>query len=647
MANQNKSKLQYLPAVVSLFIVCLAITDRWSAFHPTGGNWGFHSMAFYGIGVRIAVPLLMLLLAIPVVQIRLVRWIQFSVEWFSKLNRRTKFALAGGFLIGAVLLFWFFRERSYFLGDGYLCLRNLPSVSETGELTFAYKHEPLVGWIMLQFYNLFHSLGCAMPELCAYQVISMVSGIGFIVIGWNISRYFSEDITDRFLILVLLLVGGSSQLFFGYAENYSLTSSAMLLFLLVGMAYLRGTGAVAWPVLTFGFLLTLHFGLLVFLPLLGMLGLVAIRRKQLAEFGASLFLMSAMALLLFWFSGYELNLLPRIFFDGSSFILPIVGLLGKNQAYHLFSLNHFIDLVNFLFLGFPGITILLLISLFFGWKKVKSLTLEALFLLIAAVCGGAFICLINCKLGMSRDWDLLIPFAVGIPATALALSMMVYTDRLLRHRIFIVLGAAALLHSAPFIGVNADKEWALARFNTLQDGRFWNTQAKLDAHEELAIYYRAIGDYSQAIHFYKKYIALDSTNWRLWGNLAETYHKAGDAAKALHTYKTMILAGMVNSDILMNCGMVFAGQRHFTEAFALLIDAEALAPDAPLIKCNLGVVVLDSEQNYTKALSYFLAAIQLDSTFSGAYNNAAVCYLALGDTAMAGKYLMLSQKFKR
>jgi tetratricopeptide (TPR) repeat protein len=528
------------------------------------------------------------------------------------------------------ILLWFFRERTFFLGDGYLCLRNLPSASAVGEAAFAFKRTPFVGFILFQVYRLFDFFGSVTPAESAYRWMSIIAGIGCVAAAWVVIRLFSKDRSEQVLLLLLFVSSGASEIFFGYVENYALAFPCILLFLYLSVAYLRENVSIAWPVIFFGIVVTLHFGGLSFIPALILLIFLAWQRKQRAELAASLFLMCTIVYAILQICGYTPRLFQSVFWGGRSYTLPFTGILEKNQAYHLFSWNHFVDLVNFLLLVIPGSLAVFILSAVVFWKKSKPITRELWFLLLSAACGLLFLFFVNCELGMSRDWDLLVPFQAGVFAAAAAMWMSATEESMLRQRVLVTIGLAALLQSTPFIGVNASQERSIARFHQLQDSALWSTHAKLDAYEVLAIYHRERKDFFQAIQYYSDYVALDSSNHRLWWNLAATHLEAGNSRKALNVYKTMIRLGMGDANVWSGLGVLFA---------------EQLDPVSPLIQCNVGAMIVESEKNYSKALSNFLAAIRIDSMFSGAYTNAAICYAALGDSNKANQYRMFSKKY--
>jgi len=578
---------------------------------------------------------------------------QLLLKRYDGFHRPVRTAFIFILLSGLTFVFWLFQTKTFFLGDGYLCLRNLPSASALGEAAFAFKRTPFAGVIIFQVYRLFDFFGAATPSESAYRWVSIFAGMGTAAAAWIFVRLFSEDRLEKVLLLLLLLSSGASQLFFGYVENYALVYPCIFFFLFFGIAYIRENIHLVWPVILFGVVLILHFGGLAFIPALIWLIILAWRRNQCAELAASLFLTCAVVFAMLYFCGYSPRLLQLVFLGGRSYTLPFIGTLEKNQAYHLFSWNHFVDILNFLFLVVPGSLTILILSAVIFWKKAELITPEIRFVLLSAVCGLGFLFFVNCELGMSRDWDLLAPLQVGIFAAAAAMWISAAEDTMIRLRVLVTIGLAALLHMAPFIGVNASQERSMARFHMLQESNLWSTHAKLDAFEVMAIYHRERKDFSQSIQWYLRYVALDSSNRRLWWNLATAHAEAGNTREAFNVYKTMIRLGMEDANVWTGMGALIARsanraqQDRFSEALTMFRRAEQLDPASPLIQCDIGAMIVETEQDYSNALPYFLEAIRLDSTFAGAYENAAICYTALGDSNSAQQYRMLSKKYEQ
>jgi tetratricopeptide (TPR) repeat protein len=639
-----KSERSLAVFIVSFFVAALAVADLWAAFTPTGLNWGFHFLAFYGKGIRFTVPLLMLLCIVPAVQTSIISLVEKAAGQFSRRSRLTRIALIVLFLVGLGSLFWHFREQTYLLGDGQLCLRSVRQVGTLEQLVSGYGREPLVGFFVVLLSNFFMLLKTPLPCEEAYRWLSILSGIVFTAVAWRFVKYLSTDRIEELLLWVLLIASGAAQLFFGYVENYPPACAAIFLFLLLGVAYARKAISIAWPAVAYIVVLLLHLGSLVFVPALLFLGFVSLRRKEYAELGATVFLALAVLLVLLGVSGYTPEHLYAIFKGTRHFLLPLSLPVNKLQAYTFFTWNHLVDILNFLLLCSPAGMIVLVGAAILYRKKRQTIAPETWFLLLAAACGLAFIVVLNCELGMSRDWDILAPFASTLVVAATAAWSAVAEEKTLRYNVLVMLGAVSLLHTAAWIGVNADERRALERYGIIQNRQLWSVHAMADASEELAIYYREHDQLEKVPEFYMKYIAIDSTNARIWKNLAEIQEMVGDTQKAIQTYETIMRLEMDDPYVLTNLAMLYGHRQRFSEAYDLLIRAEEGDPCSPLIENNIGVTIIKGEGDHRKALPYFLRAIQYDSTYATAYFNVALCYAREGDTAAANRYLSRLQQ---
>ena len=624
--------------IVYFFVGTFAALDLWSAYEPSAWNWGFHFLAFYPLEVRVAIPALMLGILVPQVQffiIDFLRWIVTKMTGQPLIFRRVL-----GFIALAVMAFFFFQFRvaTYFLGDGYLQLRSLklPENAETLNLT-GFAREPLVGFLIFQLSRLFSFLESSTPPEDAYLWLSLLSGIAFASIVWKGIGLFIDDETDRPLVFFFLLSTGVNLLFFGYVENYAPGYVGILLFLLLAIAYLKERISIYWPMGAYGLLLSMNFGAAALVPALVYLVIIGIRRKETTESLAAVALSGFVFAAALVLSGYSPSFFQRTFEDASVNILPVAGPTGKHQAYSIFNLDHLVDVTNLFLLCTPAAVALLTVSIVSIIKKRKPLEMHQKFILLAMACGVGLIAVLNCTLGMSRDWDIPAPFSIGIPVAAVALWMTIAEDREVRQRVLLILGVITMLQTGAWVALNSDERRAVSRLEILGEKRLWGSEATLDAFEELAIYHRDRREFAQAASCYERYLAVDSTNARIWLNCAKAEQAAGNYDRAIDSYKVLERSGPPNPENLAALGVLLARMEHTGEALRYLKQAETLSPKSSKIKNDIGAL-LANEKDYSSALPYFLEAIRLDPNFRGGYLNAAACYSALGDNGKAQEY---------
>jgi len=634
----DESEERLVFPIVYFFVGAFVAMNLWSAFQPTAWNWGFHFLAFYGIETRLIVCALMLVITIPPVQFFLIDLFRSFAEWEGSWQPVFRWLLGMGVMALIIFLFVQFRVATYFLGNGYLQLRslkipeNMDNINPTG-----FAREPLVGFFIFQLCRVFQFFESISPPEDAYLWLSMLSGICFTIVAWNGIGLFVEEETDRILIFILFFASGVSLLFFGYVENDAPGYVGILLFLLLGAGYLKERISVYWAVTVYGLLLSMNFGTIAFIPALLYLVYVAIRRGAAGETLGALFLSGVIFIASLAASGYSISLLQQTIHDAGSNILPFGGSVGKEQSYTFFTLSHAADVANLLFLCAPAGIVLLVAVIAAVLKKRHSLDDSEWFLLFAAACGVAFIVLLNCPLGTSREWDIPAPFSLGILAAAVALLTSAVDNRETRHRILLVLSVVAMLQTGTWIALNGDARRSVARFETLEDKKLWGVQACLGAYEELAVYHRDHREFAQAAACYEKYVALDSTNGRIWLNCAKIEVAAGNTGKAIDAYQQLIRLQPTNADFYSTLGVFLAQTGRFNEALYNLQEAEQLSPGSAKIKNDIGAIYANQKE-FSRALPYFLESVKLDPNFQGGYLNTAACYAALGNNEKAQEF---------
>jgi hypothetical protein len=630
--------------IIYFFVSAFIAMNLWSAFEPTAWNWGFHFLAFYGIEVRVAVSLLMLVIMIPSVQFYLIDFIRSAAELEEDRSPVVRWILGVLAVVGIAFVFVHFRAATYFLGDGYLQLRSLkvPGNMESLNMT-GFAREPLVGFFVFQLCRLFTFFESLTPPEDAYLWLSALSGVCFTIIAWKGIGLFVAEEADRILAFFFLLSSGVSILFFGYVENYAPGYVGIFLFLLLGAGYLKEKISIYWTMAAFGLLLSMNFGAAAFLPALAYLAYVGFRRGEAVETGAALFISGIIFIAMLLVSGYSPSFFRQVFNDAGTNILPFGGPAGKHQAYSMFSLSHAADMANLFLLCTPAAIALLVVAIVSTLKKQRPLETSEWFLFLAMGCGVGLIAVLNCMRGMSRDWDIAAPFSVGIPVAAIAIWTAVADNKETRQRALLILGVVTLLQTGLWVSLNADANSAVARFEILKEKRLWGTQACLDAYEELAIYHRDHREFAQAAACYERYVALDSTNDRVWLNCARMEQAAGNFSKAIEAYRALARLGPSNPDYLAPLGVILAQTGHFDEALFYLQQAEKLSPASPKIKNDIGAVFAN-QKDYSKALPYFLESVRLDPNFQGGYLNTAACYAALGENEKAEEYRTMARK---
>jgi hypothetical protein len=449
-----------LNALAWLFLAATIIVEIVAAVSFRGTLWGVHHYAFASPVAAIAAAVL----AAAVLAIGARpdgTWPLPFRSWPGSVVAR--FAPAIVTLL-ALALFWAFRSRTVLLGDGIpIVFGHVP--------TFAvHPREPLSGPVHAV---LFHALGMMTVDAAAplYRTIwdsvalgSCIAGAAFVWVAWLLSRELTapDDASAapprgvRWLACAVLLTQGFMQLAFGYVENYAFPLLAVALFLLASIRAIRGAAPLGAVLGTAALMLAFQLSLAVLLPsIIWVIG-VALRRPE-TRMPALRDLAIAVAVAAV--GGWALaraGIHPIAELRGIA-----AGGLGRWDA--LVSTAHVRDFANeHLLIGPVGL--LLFVPLL---ALVRRHMRPQVVFLLAAALPAAFVCwmLPDLSLGYARDWDIVAP--LGPVFTSASLALMLPALGGAAPRALSLLVAASIVHTTPWIAVNASPTRSLNRFAAL------------------------------------------------------------------------------------------------------------------------------------------------------------------------------------
>jgi tetratricopeptide (TPR) repeat protein len=283
---------------------------------------------------------------------------------------------------------------------------------------------------------------------------------------------------------------------------------------------------------------------------------------------------------------------------------------------------------------------------------VKHLSLRRsqwIFLLIMAVFSLGFTFGINFDIGMSRDWDLLVPYNIALViASAFAWFHFVGEQRL-RQRLMVMMSAVTLLHTAGFVMVNAQVQPSIERFRTLRDPRVWGPAAMIYANEDLGTYYRELGDFTRAVEYYREGLAIDSTNSRRWLAVASVYQSLGQMDNYRYALEKAVDTGTRNIQVHIQLGQTALQEGNIDRAIETWkkgLDAE---PNALILSYYIGATLADRKHAYEAALPYLLRAGRAFPNEPEVLNAIGACYYRLGKTTEMkfywGKLLQIAPNY--
>ena len=619
--------------MVSRTGIALLVFIGLAGLFPSAVNWGGHFWAFLPIPLIIACALVMIAALVPRTQDMFIGFLRSSTAVFSGRNRFPHKGLWGIVCCGAGLIFWFFRQKTFFLGDGYLVLRTLPVAAASGDIPASFPTAPLTGLIASGLFRFYLFLGASEPGQLAWQSLSLASGIVAVPVVWHLAGAIVTDVLERAGVALLLLCSGAAMLFFGYVETYPPAFTAMLGFIGSCLNVRSGKGSLTTASVLFVILVFLHVGMVILLPAFVFVVFGAVRSGGWKTLVRPLLIAGAVKIVILVLLSYSPRQLVATFVrDGSSF-LPLLRPDGWNASYSLFSVWHWVDLFNLHLLVFP-FAVVLTGGLFAGAVVPARYRQPGVFFWVALAAPPlVWLILNNFELGMSRDWDLASPFAfvVGLGGLAGWLTMMGPSEQ--RVRGIVLMAMMTVAHTAAWVGVNASGGSSLMRFDALLDFRFISPRAMAIAYEEVGGYRRSRGDLLGAADAYARCVVLDSTNARRWTLFANIEGLQGNIAVARDAYERAIALGSLDPEVYLNLGIILYDQGDLDAGLREVGEAAAMDSLDPVVSFTLGRMLFEGRGDMQRALPWFERTIRLDPADSIARSFADRCRARIEATA--------------
>jgi tetratricopeptide (TPR) repeat protein len=481
-------------------------------------------------------------------------------------------------LVLSAALFWYFRNATHFLGDGYLWAGHL-----TTDIVF---NEPASSYMYRAAFKLlngsWHSI--SVQPVTASAIISIAAGLVFVVFALLTARLVSEGAGQQSVLLLSLFSGGSILLFFGYVEPYPPYAAAVMAYVYFGLRYLRGRSAMIAPIVTLVIAHALHFSAAAMLPSLALLIWIGsgrrIRRKRLYGIIAAAI---PIGLAILWALRYW-RVFGGFFFD--TFIPLFPGFSRSRFAYPLFSWKTLFESFNHIILVCPA-AFLILAGIAPSSRRSRRTergdgaadpngtggTKQAdrskgsspgdgphdvllVFLETIVIFYILEFIIFNKNIGASRDWDLFAPLAIPL-AILVGLHLIEWFPRS-AGAIAVYLFAVLAFHTAPWIVLNASREISERRFEDLVDTGYWSGYAKGYGYSTLGIYFERVGNRERGIAFSRKAIEADPKNPRYWYNLATCYYREKRFDAAVELYRKVIDHDPGRLEARNNLGVVYS-----------------------------------------------------------------------------------------
>lgn len=603
--------------VLAAYYLTLAIIFI-ASFYPDQRLWGISWYGYFpfyarclSLGIAALVPVLVRFLPIHRVDTadHAKSWLWISL---------TTISISG-------LLFYILRARTHFLGDGYQLLQRLVH----GGVPIR-PWNPGVYFVQDNLYSFLGQSGEAVA-LLAFECISYVSGVLFLVLCALAANRLFEKTSERVLLLLGLATGGYALLFFGYVENYPMFILWVAGFSFAGL--LIATGKLNRWLIVLPLLLAalFHPFAVALIPaaayLLGRdsgIGrwLSPLSRAVTGAVMAALALATLIALYYLYTHAY--------FFRFA--LVPIVHDRFTVEDYTLLSIKHLVDFANLLILLAPGLA---LTGAIFATTPIKKVfrRCDYQFLMLTTIPCLLICFLIDPKLGMPRDWDVF-AFA-GVPLTLFSLYIILDSRNNIKSRgvvalLVMSLSAVVLL---PRLIVQTSPEKSIALFDNLaaldvrksRTGRFVLRQyllnhGRADEAEQRRLRDNELlpqefwdlqgremiarGEVDSAISMFGRAIKFDPSFYLPWSNLGVALSKQGKHDSALVYLRIADGMNPYNADTYCNLGGVYHALGDYKRAEALWQKARYLDPDS-FIPCDYLLRLykqLGQHEDYTSLL---------------------------------------------
>ncbi len=610
-APDSTSKFNHL---IALLCGLLLLAHFVSSFFPKSRLWGINHLAYFPLWVRFVFTLPGLLILVPWVNSRVYKLLEQILAFFQKIFSKKEVIGYLFFSLISMFLFWLLRTRTNFLGDGYAYISQL-SLEKFHRIGY----EPLEVFTHLYLYKFLKLFFPPSAEF-VYAGLSILAGGIFVFVLLFLSRTISEDKFDRLFIFSLFLFSGTTELFLGYAEHYTLTYVGIFAYLYFSLRYLQGKVKILLPILLCALSISFHFSSAYLLP--SLFFLVALKKEN-GEMVFSLKKTLPYLLIFAFVLGFSVYYVWRINPDLLQIVIPLLKGKLDAPAYTLFSPAHLVDILNqHLLISSSGLVLIL--GLFMVYKRIlKFKNRITIFLIIVTIAQLLYHFLLNPTLGAGRDWDLFSALGLGYTVLGLYLFLNLVQSRKYSTTVLI---STVFLSAAPWLLLNANTGRSAERFRNLLD---------LDLNRSLMGRYALVDYYHQQNRF-EEAEKIRAEIYHLFPDdslihAASPYIAARDYARAEKLLDQAIEINPNSMGAYHTLGVIYLIQGKTDQAIGLFQRVIRLNPFYSPARVNLGQALL-SQGNLKEALAQLEKAEKLGATEPDLYHDIAYIYFKLGKT---------------
>lgn len=587
--------------------------------------WSTHFLVFLPPYYAIIWIAFFCLFSLPVFRNKISQIISLTgIILYKRKSDKYKIAILFSLLFG--IIFFIFKLKVAFLGDGYGWLRTFTRSMDIGnEIVTA--RSPLAAFIVNNFFEI------TKDPFISFSYASISAGIIGVGLMYLISTEIGTKLEDHFVSFCMLIGSASTLLYFGYVEYYAWVLTGILAIIYCLLLYERSVLRMEVLAVVFGIASTLHNGILVYTPVVLALFIFTERTFKKRIVGVVTFLITFF--IISYLSGYSvLNLIDSLLkqsYSSGSYFVPLSRVTATSQAYTFFSFQHALAIINLQLLVNPfGIILFIIISITIPIRK--WLTKNNLIYLLLLF-GSLFLLIgINCDIGASMDWDALSVYIVPIVVAGL---IIFYRKSDNNWKSLILPCFLLLAHTILFIIINVSPDLAFQRALSLrdlkgmpQDGWFAltrNIQDYLSSNNE---------DPKKSLKYWNDYINFFPFDSKGYLQKASIYEAVGEIDSTITILSYAEKLPNPHPALYRRLGLYLAKKGDFENALPKLVEARKYLKNDSEVLYFIGAINY-SNKKYSAAINSLEACISVAPEQDFARFLLASSYLSIGDTAKA------------
>jgi tetratricopeptide (TPR) repeat protein len=490
---------------INLTISGLGLFSLLASLNPGWYLWGLDYIRIFPLWIRLSLIAALIFTAIPQISVALGKKLSDLTDVIS-IRSITVFYIL--FIVIMAALFIIFSSQNLLLGDGYNLLGNIKANMAISTL------QPLD--YMLHHFVYYILGGGEKAAYWSYVLCSYFAGILFFIGFFR----FIENKNDLIPVVVIVLAFPMLQFFFGYVETYVISSTFAFFYLLSAYRDLLtqriSLVTIAWLILACLF----HIYGIILLPSFMYIVWNKYHSRRILIISAIILIGMGVPGIYYLTSSANIQVFQSL--------VPLIP--TSENPYHLFSWNHFWDILNLVLLCYP---ILLICPFMLKDTNAKQYG----FYILALAPAMLFTILFDPTLGALRDWDLMSVASAPIMMILVTAVMSRRGNARTKNYSFIVpLAIFALLHTGSWILQNSNKDhsYPIIRDFVKNDIHYSPAYFKGARNKAWAkIVWGNFTDVDESIRSMKQRFAGEPDDTLNFGNLINKYLIKGDTAIAV------------------------------------------------------------------------------------------------------------------